>query len=190
MPGEEENMGNGVAYCPHCEGPFYKGKDVAVVGGGNSGIEAAVDLANIVKSVTVLEYLPELKADQVLIDRARSKGNIHLKTNAETTQILSSDGHVTGLAYRDRDTEEIIEIDVLGVFVQIGLLPNTDFLNGVVELNRHGEIIIDDAGATSEPGIFACVDVTTVPYKQIVVSVGEGAKAAISASEYLQTQLV
>ena len=189
VPGEEENMGNGVAYCPHCEGPFYKGKDVAVVGGGNSGIEAAVDLANIVKSVTVLEYLPELKADQVLIDRARSKGNIHLKTNAETTQILSSDGHVTGLAYRDRDTEEIIEIDVLGVFVQIGLLPNTDFLNGVVELNRHGEIIIDDAGATSEPGIFACGDVTTVPYKQIVVSVGEGAKAAISASEYLQTQM-
>ena len=190
VPGEEENMGNGVAYCPHCEGPFYKGKDVAVVGGGNSGIEAAVDLANIVKSVTVLEYLPELKADQVLIDRARNKENIHFVNNAETTQILSSDGHVTGLAYRDRDTEEIIEIDVLGVFVQIGLLPNTDFLNGVVELNRHGEIIIDDAGATSEPGIFACGDVTTVPYKQIVVSVGEGAKAAISASEYLQTQLV
>ena len=190
VPGEEENMGNGVAYCPHCEGPFFKGKDVAVIGGGNSGIEAAVDLANIVKSVTVFEYLPELKADQVLIDRATRKENITIKTNVETTRILSSDGHVTGLAYKDRETGKATEVELLGVFVQIGLLPNTSFLDDVVELNGHGEIIINDAGATSVPGIFACGDVTTVPHKQIVVSVGEGAKAAISASEYLQQQLV
>ncbi|MEM6582687.1 MAG: alkyl hydroperoxide reductase subunit F [Pseudomonadota bacterium] len=185
VPGEKENIGNGVAYCPHCDGPFFKGKDVAVIGGGNSGIEAALDLAGIVKSVTVFEFLPELKADQVLVDRARERENISMLTNVATKEIVATDGKVTSILYQDRETEKDHSVDLAGVFVQIGLVPNSHFLDGVVEMTQYGEVVIDEKGATSEPGIYACGDVTTVPYKQIVISMGEGAKAALAAFEYL-----
>ncbi|MEM9255192.1 MAG: alkyl hydroperoxide reductase subunit F [Pseudomonadota bacterium] len=185
VPGEKENIGNGVAYCPHCDGPFFKGKDVAVVGGGNSGIEAALDLAGIVQSVTVLEFLPELKADQVLVDRAIERDNITLLTNVATKEIVATNGKVTSIVYQDRDTEQEHVVELAGVFVQIGLVPNSHFLDGVVELTQYGEVVIDVKGATSEPGIYACGDVTTVPYKQIVISMGEGAKAALAAFEHL-----
>lgn len=185
VPGEKENIGNGVAYCPHCDGPFFKDKDVSVVGGGNSGIEAALDLSGIVKSVTVLEFLPELKADKILVDRAKSKENIRMVSNAETKQIISENGKVTGIEYQDRLTSKINLIKLDGVFIQIGLIPNSQFLKEVVKLSKHGEIIINEHGETSEEGIFACGDATTVPYKQIIISMGEGAKAALSASDYL-----
>ena len=185
VPGERENIGNGVAYCPHCDGPFFKGKDVAVIGGGNSGIEAALDLAGIVKSVTVLEFMPELKADKVLVDQAKKRDNIRLLTNVATQRINAVDGKVTGLDYLDRSTDEMSTLPFAGVFIQIGLLPNSDFLDGVVDLTEYGEVIIDERGATSEPGIYACGDVTTVPFKQIVVAMGEGSKAALSAFDYL-----
>jgi len=185
VPGEKENIGNGVAYCPHCDGPFFKNKDVSVVGGGNSGIEAALDLSGIVKSVTVLEFLPELKADKILVDRAKSKENIRMVSNAETKQIISEKGKVTGIEYQDRLTSKINLIKLDGVFIQIGLIPNSQFLKEVVKLSKHGEIIINEHGETSEEGIFACGDATTVPYKQIIISMGEGAKAALSASDYL-----
>ncbi|MGB0867730.1 MAG: alkyl hydroperoxide reductase subunit F, partial [Granulosicoccaceae bacterium] len=187
IPGERENIGNGVAYCPHCDGPFFKAKDVAVIGGGNSGIEAAIDLAGIVKSVTVFEFLPELKADQVLIKQAEKRHNITLLKNMAAQEVLTENGKVVGLQYQDRDTQEIKTSELAGIFVQIGLLPNSQFLEDVVELSPHGEIIIDDRGRTNEPGIFACGDVTTVPYKQIVIAMGEGAKAALSAFDYLNT---
>ncbi len=185
VPGEKENIGNGVAYCPHCDGPFFKGKDVIVVGGGNSGIEAALDLAGIVKSVTVLEFLPELKADQVLIDKANSAKNISIIKNVATQQILAENGSVTALEYQDRETGENHTIDIAAVFIQIGLIPNSSFLEGVVELSQYKEIVINERCETNEPGIFACGDVTTVPYKQIVIAMGEGSKAALSAFEYL-----
>ncbi|MEM8661396.1 MAG: alkyl hydroperoxide reductase subunit F [Pseudomonadota bacterium] len=185
VPGEKENIGNGVAYCPHCDGPFFKGKDVAVIGGGNSGIEAALDLAGIVKSVTVFEFLPELKADQVLVDRASERENISMLTNVATKEIVATGGKVTSILYQDRETEKDHSVDLAGVFVQIGLVPNSHFLDGVVEMTQYGEVVIDEKGATSEPGIYACGDVTTVPYKQIVISMGEGAKAALAAFEYL-----
>ncbi len=185
VPGERENVGNGVAYCPHCDGPFFKGKDVAVIGGGNSGIEAALDLAGIVKSVTVFEFMPELKADQVLIDQAEKRDNITIIKNAATSQILAENGKVNAIEYQDRSTNEHHTVDVAGVFVQIGLVPNSQFMKGVVELSQYGEIIIDEKCHTSEPGIFAAGDVTTVPYKQIVVSMGEGSKASLAAFEYL-----
>lgn len=188
VPGEKENIGNGVAYCPHCDGPFFKGKDVAVVGGGNSGIEAALDLAGIVKSVTVFEFLPELKADQVLIDKAESRANITIIKNAATKSVEAENGKVTALRYEDRETGEIHDRELAGVFVQIGLVPNSQFLGDLVNTTRHGEIIIDEKSRTSEVGIFACGDVTTVPYKQIVVAMGEGSKAALSAFEYLLTE--
>lgn len=185
VPGEKENIGNGVAYCPHCDGPFFKGKDVAVIGGGNSGIEAALDLAGIVKSVTVFEFLPALKADSVLVDQAQTRNNITIMKNVMSKQIIAEDGKVTGIEYQDRETEEkhIKQLD--GVFVQIGLVPNSVFLEGVVELSQYGEVVIDERGQTSEPGIFACGDVTTVPYKQIVIAMGEGAKASLAAFDYL-----
>tara|TARA_Y100001970_G_scaffold293332_1_gene439468 strand:- start:30629 stop:32215 length:1587 start_codon:yes stop_codon:yes gene_type:complete len=186
VPGEKENMGNGVAYCPHCDGPFFKGKDVAVVGGGNSGIEASIDLSGIVKSVTVFEFLAELKADQVLIDQVKKRDNINIITNVDVQEILSSNGKVTGVQYRHRDTNEVQIEDLSGVFVQIGLVPNSNFLKGVIDLNQYGEIIVDDYCNTSASGVFACGDVTTVPYKQIVIAMGEGSKAAIAAAEYLQ----
>ena len=185
VPGEKENIGNGVAYCPHCDGPFYKGKDVAVVGGGNSGIEAALDLAGIVKSVTVFEFLPELKADQVLVDQANARNNIMIVKNVATKQIVAENGKVTAIEYQHRKTDEVLRKDLSGVFVQIGLVPNSHFMQGVIELSQYGEIEIDERGQTSEEGIFACGDVTTVPYKQIVIAMGEGAKASLAAFDYL-----
>ena len=185
VPGEKENIGNGVAYCPHCDGPFFKGKDVAVIGGGNSGIEAALDLAGIVKSVTVFEFMPELKADQVLVNQAQKRNNINILRNVATKQIVAENGKVSAIEYQDRATQETASLPLAGVFVQIGLVPNSQFMQGIVDLTRYGEIEIDNKCHTSEPGIFACGDVTTVPYKQIVVSMGEGAKASLAAFEYL-----
>lgn len=183
--GEKENVGSGVAYCPHCDGPFFKGKDVAVVGGGNSGIEAALDLAGMVNHVTVFEFLPELKADKILVDKAEANDKITIIKNVATKEVLATDGSVVGLAYEDRITGEIKRQNLSGIFVQIGLVPNSDFLNGVVERTQHGEIIIDEKCHTTEPGIFAAGDVSTVPYKQIVIAMGEGAKASLSAFDYI-----
>ncbi len=185
IPGEKENIGNGVAYCPHCDGPFFKGKDVAVIGGGNSGIEAALDLAGIVKSVTVFEFMPEMKADRVLVEQAEKRSNITLLTNVASKQVVAENGKVTGLEYQDRETGETRVQDLSGIFVQIGLVPNSQFLQDVVELTQHGEVVVDERGRTSEAGIYACGDVTTVPYKQIVIAMGEGAKASLAAFEHL-----
>ena len=190
VPGEKENIGNGVAYCPHCDGPFYKGKDVAVIGGGNSGIEAAIDLSGIVKSVTVFEFMPELKADQVLVEQAEKRDNITILKNVATNQILSTDGKVSAIEYTNRDNNEVSSLALEGVFVQIGLLPNSQFIQDVVDTTQYGEIIINEKGQTSEPGIFAAGDVTTVPYKQIVVALGEGSKASLAAFDYLITHEV
>ena len=185
VPGEKENIGNGVAYCPHCDGPFFKGKDVAVIGGGNSGIEAALDLAGIVKSVTVYEFMPELKADRVLVDKAMATDNINIHKNVITKQIIAENDKVTAIEYEDRNTGEVHQQTLSGVFVQIGLVPNSQFVKDIVELNNYGEIIVDEKCQTSEPGIYACGDVTTVPYKQIVIAMGEGAKASLAAFDYL-----
>ena len=187
MPGEKENIGNGVAYCPHCDGPFYKGKDVAVIGGGNSGLEAALDLAGIVRSVTVFEFMPELKADRVLVDRAEAKDNIKILKNVATRSITATGGKVDGIAYTERDTGQEQRQELAGVFVQIGLVPNSQFVSDLVETNSAGEITVDDKCRTSVPGIFACGDVTNVPYKQIVVAMGQGATAALTAFEHLLT---
>ncbi len=183
VPGERENIGSGVAYCPHCDGPFFAGKEVAVIGGGNSGIEAALDLAGIVKSVTVFEFMDSLKADQVLVDKARSRGNITIRTGVAVQEIVAADGKVSAIAYQQRANGERIEQPLQGVFVQIGLVPNGQFVADRVAMNERGEIVIDDRCATSAPAIFAAGDVTTVPYKQISVSMGEGAKAALAAYE-------
>lgn len=188
IPGEKENVGNGVAYCPHCDGPFFKGKDVAVVGGGNSGIEAALDLAGIVKSVTVFEFMPELKADQVLVDRARERENITILTNVATKQILAESGKVNAMTYEERDSGAEQRVDLEGVFVQIGLVPNSDFVGDLLERTAFGEIVVNEKCQTSAAGIFACGDVTTVPYKQIVIAMGEGSKASLSSFEYLLQQ--
>ncbi|WP_417445504.1 alkyl hydroperoxide reductase subunit F [Kangiella sp.] len=185
IPGEKENIGNGVAYCPHCDGPFFKGKDVAVIGGGNSGIEAALDLAGIVKSVTVFEFMPELKADKVLVDQAEARDNITILRNVVTKEIYADNGKVSAIEYQDRTTEALHSLKLDGVFVQIGLVPNSKFLGDVVELTRFGEVVINEKCETSQPGIYACGDVTTVPYKQIVVAMGEGAKASLASFEYL-----
>lgn len=185
IPGEKENIGNGVAYCPHCDGPFFKGKDVAVIGGGNSGIEAALDLAGIVKSVTVFEFMPELKADKVLVDQAEARDNIKILRNVATKEIHADNGKVSAIEYQDRATEALHSLKLDGVFVQIGLVPNSKFLGDVVELTRFGEVVINEKCETSQPGIYACGDVTTVPYKQIVVAMGEGAKASLASFEYL-----
>ncbi len=188
VPGEDENVGKGVAYCAHCDGPFFKGKDISVIGGGNSGIEAALDLAGIVKHVTVLEFADDLKADQVLINKAKEKANIDIITSAATQEIKANDGKVTSIVYQDRSSSETKELDVSAVFVQIGLVPNTAFVKGFVNLNRFGEIEIDERCRTDRKGIFACGDVTTVPFKQINIAMGEGSKAALSAFEYLVMQ--
>ncbi|MHC9512031.1 alkyl hydroperoxide reductase subunit F [Kangiella sp. M94] len=185
IPGEKENIGNGVAYCPHCDGPFFKGKDVAVIGGGNSGIEAALDLAGIVKSVTVFEFMPDLKADKVLVDQAEARDNITILRNVATKEIHADNGKVLAIEYQDRATEALHTLKLDGVFVQIGLVPNSKFLGDVVELTRFGEVVINEKCETSQPGIYACGDVTTVPYKQIVVAMGEGAKASLASFEYL-----
>jgi len=181
--GEKEYLGRGVAFCPHCDGPYYKGKDIAVVGGGNSGVEAAIDLAGIVKSITLLEFSNELKADQVLVDKLSSLSNVKIIKNARTSQVLGNGDKVTGLEYEDRTTEELKQIQLDGIFVQIGLIPNSGFLNQLVEINRYGEIVIDEKCRTNVPGIYAAGDVTTVPYKQIVVAMSEGSKAALAAFE-------
>ena len=185
IPGEKENVGNGVAYCPHCDGPFFKGKDVAVIGGGNSGIEAALDLAGIVKSVTVFEFMPELKADKVLVNQAEAKDNVTILKNVATKEIHATNAKVSSIEYEDRTTETNHSIDLDGVFVQIGLVPNSHFLGDVVETTKFGEIVINEKCETSQPGIYAAGDVTTVPYKQIVVSMGEGSKASLASFEYL-----
>lgn len=187
VPGEKENIGNGVAYCPHCDGPFFKGKDVAVIGGGNSGIEAALDLANIVKSVTVFEFAPTLRADQVLIDKAEAASNITIRRNVATQQVIATNGKVSAIEFEDRETGEVQQQKLDGIFVQIGLVPNSQFIQDVVDTTERGEIVIDEKCQTSVPGIFACGDVTTVPFKQIVIAMGEGAKASLSAFEYLLT---
>lgn len=185
VPGEEQYRTKGVTYCPHCDGPLFKGKRVAVIGGGNSGVEAAIDLAGLVAHVTVLEFAAELKADAVLQRKLRSLPNVEVILNAQTTEV-NGDGHkVTGVTYKDRTNDEIKQVALEGIFVQIGLLPNTDWLKGTVELNRMGEIVIDAKGHTNVPGVFAAGDCTTVPYKQIIIATGEGAKAALSAFDHL-----
>ncbi|WP_340005150.1 alkyl hydroperoxide reductase subunit F [Paenibacillus sp. FSL K6-0276] len=184
VPGEAEFKNKGVAYCPHCDGPLFAGKDVAVVGGGNSGIEAAVDLAGIVKHVTVLEFAPELKADAVLQDRLYSLPNVTVLKNVQTKEITGTD-KVDGISYIDRATEETHHIELQGVFVQIGLVPNTDWLGDMVERTRVGEIVVDSHGATNVPGVFAAGDCTNSAYKQIIISMGSGATAALGAFDYL-----
>jgi alkyl hydroperoxide reductase subunit F len=188
VPGEAEYRGRGVAYCPHCDGPLFKGKRVAVVGGGNSGVEAAIDLAGIVKEVTLLEFDGQLRADAVLQTKLRSLSNVRIITRAQTTEVVGDGTQVNGLIYRDRDTGENQRITLEGIFVQIGLLPNTGFLKGTVALSPRGEIEVDMRGQTSVPGIFAAGDATTTPYKQIIIAMGEGSKAALSAFDYLIRQ--
>ncbi|RWR12611.1 alkyl hydroperoxide reductase subunit F [Siminovitchia fortis] len=184
VPGEAEFKNKGVAYCPHCDGPLFEGKDVAVIGGGNSGIEAAIDLAGIVKHVTVLEFAPELKADSVLQDRLYSLPNVTVIKNAQTKEITGTD-KVNGITYVDRETGEEHHIELQGVFVQIGLVPNTDWLDDTIERTRMGEIVVDKKGATTLPGVFAAGDCTDSAYKQIIISMGSGATAALGAFDYL-----
>ncbi|WEG14692.1 alkyl hydroperoxide reductase subunit F [Pullulanibacillus sp. KACC 23026] len=184
VPGEEEFKNKGVAYCPHCDGPLFAGKDVAVIGGGNSGIEAAIDLAGIVKHVTVLEYNSELKADKVLINRLSTLPNVTVLTNAQTSEITGNE-KVNGLSYVDRETGESKHIELAGVFVQIGLVPNTEWLEGKLERNHIGEIIVDKRGATTIPGVFAAGDCTDSAYNQIIISMGSGSTAALGAFDYL-----
>jgi alkyl hydroperoxide reductase subunit F len=183
VPGEKEYLGRGVAFCPHCDGPFYKGRKVAVVGGGNSGVEAAIDLAGICSEVVLFEFTDKLKADDVLIKKMQSLPNVKAITNAKTVEIPGNGEKVVGLTYEDRASGEKHTEDLDGVFVQIGLSPNSAVLKGVAELNRFGEVIVDDKGRTSVPGIYAAGDVTTTPYKQIVIAMGEGAKVALTAFE-------
>jgi len=185
VPGEQAYKNKGVAYCPHCDGPLFKGKRVAVIGGGNSGVEAAIDLAGVVQHVTVIEFASALKADAVLVSKLKSLPNVHIMVNAQTSEITGDGQKVNGLRYIDRVTQETHVVNVEGVFVQIGLVPNTEFLKGTVDLSQFGEIKIDDRCHTNLPGVFAAGDVTTVPYKQIVIAAGEGAKAALSAFDYL-----
>ncbi len=185
VPGEAEYRNKGVAYCPHCDGPLFKGKRVAVIGGGNSGVEAAIDLAGLVAHVTVVEFADRLKADAVLVKKLQSLPNVTVHTNAQTTEIIGADGRVSSLRYKDRATGEEHGVDLEGVFVQIGLVPNTEWLKGTVELSKFGEIIVDERGATNVPGVFAAGDCTTTPYKQIVIAAGEGAKASLAAFDHL-----
>ena len=183
VSGEAEYIGRGVAFCPHCDGPFYKGKHVAVVGGGNSGIEAAIDLAGICSKVTVLEFLDNLKADQVLQEKLKSLPNVEVFVNSQTLEVIGNGDKVTGIRVKDRTTEEVRTIELDGIFVQIGLMPNSGVFREVVDTNRMGEIAIDTHCRTNIPGIYAAGDVSTGPYKQIIIAMGEGAKAALSAFE-------
>jgi alkyl hydroperoxide reductase subunit F len=185
VPGEKEYRNRGVAYCPHCDGPLFKGKRVAVIGGGNSGVEAAIDLAGLVKHVTLIEFGAELRADAVLQRKLRSLSNVDIIVSAQTTEIHGDGSKVNGLTYRDRVSGAMSTLELEGVFVQIGLVPNTEWLKGTLDLSPHGEIEVDARGQTSMPGIFAAGDVTTVPHKQIVIAMGEGAKASLSAFDYL-----
>ena len=183
VPGEKEYTGRGVAYCPHCDGPFYKGKKIAVIGGGNSGVEAAIDLAGIAGEVVVLEYNEGLKADKVLIDKLNSMPNTSVITNAKTSELLGDGQKIVALEYVDRKTEKTVRKEVDGVFIQIGLLPNSSFVKDTVELTKFGEIVIDEKGRTNIQGIYGAGDVTTVPFKQIIIAMGEGAKAALTSFE-------
>ncbi len=185
VPGEDEYRNRGVAYCPHCDGPLFKGKRVAVIGGGNSGVEAAIDLAGLVEHVTLLEFAASLRADAVLVRKLQSLPNVTVHTSAQTTGISGDGAKVDGLVYTDRSSGQSHRIDLAGVFVQIGLVPNTEWLKGVIDLTRHGEIIVDDHGRTSAPGVFAAGDATTVPFKQIVIAAGDGARAALGAFDHL-----
>ena len=185
VPGESEYRNRGVAYCPHCDGPLFKGKRVAVIGGGNSGVEAAIDLAGVVGHVTVVEFMDQLKADAVLVSKLKSLPNVSIVVNAQTTEIHGDGKTVNALSYKDRANGQARRIDLEGVFVQIGLVPNTEFLKGSIELSRFGEIVVDHHGATNLHGVFAAGDATTVPYKQIVIAAGDGAKAALGAFDYL-----
>ena len=185
VPGEQEYKNKGVAYCPHCDGPLFKGKRVAVIGGGNSGVEAAIDLAGVVEHVTLIEFLDQLKADAVLVNKLKSLPNVTIHVNAQTTEITGDGSKVNGLRYKDRVSGHEHLVPLEGVFVQIGLVPNTEFLKGTLELSKFGEIVIDAKCHTSVPGVFAAGDATTVPYKQIVIAAGEGSKAALSAFDYL-----
>ena len=186
VPGEFEYRNRGVAYCPHCDGPLFKGKRVAVIGGGNSGVEAAIDLANIVAHVTLVEFDSKLRADQVLQDKLRSMKNVDIFVSAQSTEVTGDGERVNGLSYKDRETGAEHHVELEGIFVQIGLVPNTEWLkDSRLELSRFGEIVIDAKAATNIPGVFAAGDVTTVPYKQIVIAMGEGSKAALTAFDYL-----
>ena len=185
VPGEQQYRNKGVAYCPHCDGPLFKGKRVAVIGGGNSGVEAAIDLAGVVRHVDLVEFADALKADAVLVNRLRSLPNVAIHLNAQTTEITGDGQKVQGLRYKDRASEQEHLLALEGVFVQIGLVPNSEFLKGTLELSRFGEIVVDARGHTSLPGVFAAGDVTTVPFKQIVIAAGDGAKAALSAFDHL-----
>lgn len=185
VPGEEQYRNKGVAYCPHCDGPLYKGKRVAVIGGGNSGVEAAIDLAGLVAHVTLIEYDSQLRADAVLQRKLASLPNVRIITSALTTEVLGDGEKVTGLSYKDRGKDDLHQVELEGIFVQIGLVPNTEWLGGDIALSRHGEIEVDHRGETSQAGIFAAGDCTTVPYKQIVIAMGEGSKAALSAFDYM-----
>ena len=187
VPGEKEFKGKGVAYCPHCDGPLFKGKHVAVIGGGNSGVEATIDLANIVGHVTLFEFAPELKADDILQKRLYSLSNVDVILNAQTLEVLGTD-KVNSMIYLDRKTNEKKTIPLEGIFIQIGLLPNTDFVKNTVDLSKFGEIIIDSHGQSSLKGLFAAGDATTVPYKQIIIAMSEGAKASLGAFDYLIRQ--
>lgn len=190
VPGEQEYRNKGVAYCPHCDGPLFKGKRTAVIGGGNSGVEAAIDLAGIVQHVTLIEFADQLKADAVLVNKLKSLANVTIHVNAQTTEITGDGSVVNGLKYKDRATGVEHQVALEGVFVQIGLVPNTEFLKGTLELSRFGEIVVDAKGHTNIDGVFAAGDCTTVPYKQIVIAAGEGAKAALSAFDHLIRQPV
>ncbi len=190
VPGEKEYRGRGVAYCPHCDGPLFKGKRVAVIGGGNSGVEAAIDLAGIVTHVTLIEFDGKLRADAVLLAKLRSLSNVSIVTSAQTTEVSGDGGKVNGLVYQDRISGELRRLELEGIFVQIGLLPNTDWLKGSIELSPRGEIVVDARGATSLPGVFAAGDATTVPYKQIIIAMGDGAKASLSAFDHLMRSSV
>jgi alkyl hydroperoxide reductase subunit F len=185
VPGEREYRNRGVAYCPHCDGPLFKGKRVAVIGGGNSGIEAAIDLAGLVSHVTVIEYDSQLRADAVLTRKLHSLPNVSVVTSGQTTEVVGDGQRVTALTYKDRQSGAVHTLELAGVFVQIGLVPNTDWLKGTVKLSSHGEIEVDARGQTSVPGVFAAGDCTIVPYKQIVIAMGEGAKASLSAFDHL-----
>jgi NADH-dependent peroxiredoxin subunit F len=185
VPGEAEYRTKGVAYCPHCDGPLFKGKKVAVIGGGNSGVEAAIDLAGVVGHVTLIEYADQLKADAVLVNKLKSLANVTIHTSAQTLEITGDGQRVNGLRFKDRTDSSEHAVDLAGVFVQIGLVPNTEFLKGTLELSKYGEIVIDAKCATSLPGVYAAGDVTTVPFKQIIIATGEGSKAALSAFDHL-----
>jgi alkyl hydroperoxide reductase subunit F len=188
VPGENEYKNKGVAYCPHCDGPLFKGKHVAVIGGGNSGVEAAIDLAGVVGHVTLLQFDPELKADAVLQKKLRSLENVTILVNAQTTEVTGDGTRVNGLTYTDRVSGESKHVALEGVFIQIGLVPNSDWLKGTLDLSKYGEIEINHHNATSLPGVFAAGDVTTIPYKQIIIAMGEGANAALGAFDYLIRQ--